>query len=693
LRSQRRPGRPWIELHAPAGLEPPAWCGAAGWLVVAGAALTLGWIAFRLHVVGDYATESDFYGGYAEGARLIQRGRIDFSRYPVVGPGYEVALALVGFLVRDLFTAARLISVGSAVGTLLLWRAIVRRLAGADVALWTIAFLAVNAVFVRYGYSATTDLLAIVLQAAALHATLASTGRLAPLRSGLWAALATFTRYNSIYLVPAALACYAGLAPAPGTGRRRAAGLHLAGFALIAVPWIALSLASGHAPGASLFERFGSFYMVTDVSRNTQDQFAAFAESLATARSLGRVMAHGPFPFLLELLSRVPDHLRRDALDLLGPPTAIACLAGLVAVCFDGLWRRLLPVWVGGALLFGTLVPVFYSDRYSMAIVPAYATLAAAAVASRRFALRIRPGGIPLKWLAALVPIVLSVNGGISHQKEALLEMPVEVLEAGRALARAARPGDGVMSRKGHIAYYSGCTVVPFPRLGTLSELGGYCRRRDVRFIYFSVYEASLRPEFAYLLDTSAVIPGLTVLHRTERHPAVLYRVGSGFGREPPWLSDARERSLHFARAYVQFMPGPQAAPSHVLLAGRALDAGDPAAALSHLDAAQFGGPLDARGWQYEGEALRALGRMPDAAHAYENALRLDPGNLYSRLGLGWAYLGVGDARRAAEAWRPAVGPRTDAYTLRQMVKLYGEVGDAPAAAAAKAALANRGGP
>ena len=91
----------------------------------------LAWIAFRLHVVGDYSTESDFYGGYAQGARLIQQGRVDPARYDVVGPGYDLVLALVGFVVRDLFSAARLISVASAVATMVLWRAILRRRAGA----------------------------------------------------------------------------------------------------------------------------------------------------------------------------------------------------------------------------------------------------------------------------------------------------------------------------------------------------------------------------------------------------------------------------------------------------------------------------------------------------------------------------------------------------------------------------------
>jgi hypothetical protein len=56
----------------------------AAWIVIAITGLALLWVALRIHVVGDYLTESDFYGGYAPGAALVQHGRLDASRYQVV---------------------------------------------------------------------------------------------------------------------------------------------------------------------------------------------------------------------------------------------------------------------------------------------------------------------------------------------------------------------------------------------------------------------------------------------------------------------------------------------------------------------------------------------------------------------------------------------------------------------------------
>ena len=58
----------------------------------------------------------------------------------------------------------------------LIWFALLRRLAGARVALAATLFLATNAFLFRFGYAATTDLFAIALQAGALatHAPLSA---------------------------------------------------------------------------------------------------------------------------------------------------------------------------------------------------------------------------------------------------------------------------------------------------------------------------------------------------------------------------------------------------------------------------------------------------------------------------------------------------------------------------------------
>ena len=114
--SIRPPRRSRARDRAPVPSRPPRDPLAPSALAIASAALAtlatgiIGWIALAHHPVGDYFTESDFYG-YAWGARLIQHGRMDFSRYSVVGPLYELLLAVLGPLARDAFRAGSILSV------------------------------------------------------------------------------------------------------------------------------------------------------------------------------------------------------------------------------------------------------------------------------------------------------------------------------------------------------------------------------------------------------------------------------------------------------------------------------------------------------------------------------------------------------------------------------------------------------
>ena len=184
----------------------------ATWLAfaaIAGYAIAALAMIFGPHTVGDVFTETDFYGAYGPGARALLRGHLDPSRYAVAGPAYEAMLALAGLVVRDLFLAAQLMAAGAMVAVLLLWRSLLARRGSAWLALATVALLAANAQFFRYGWSATSDAPALALQVATLWALLGARAGTPSARrvfaAGLLAALAFLTRYNSITLLPAGL--------------------------------------------------------------------------------------------------------------------------------------------------------------------------------------------------------------------------------------------------------------------------------------------------------------------------------------------------------------------------------------------------------------------------------------------------------------------------------------------------------
>ena len=665
----------------PGPAAPGGGLGVASLAVVALATLALAWIAFARHPVGDYFTESDFYG-YAEGARAFRHGALDFARYSVVGPVYELLLAALTTIVPDAFRAGELISLAAAAAVMLLWLAIVRRRAGEAAALWTVMFIAANPGFARYGYSTTTDMLALGTQSAAAWALLAARGRRAPLAAGALVALAALTRYSALALLPAGAVILAVWPPRDDHGRparRRALLLFAAGFAALALPWLALSLRAGHWPGSNLVESF-SFYTDPSAQRNVQDVAGG-----GGYRSLAALLREQPGALAGRLLGNVPDHLMRNLRSLIGEPVAWACGAGLVVTILDGGWRAMAPVGVAGAFVFAALVPVFYSDRYALPLVPYDLALAGLAAGSRRLR------ALPLRaivWAALMVPLALSLHSSVTLQRWVESQLPVETLAAGRALRAVAPPGARVLSRKMHVAYYSGTGAVAFPRVKRLAELADAARVNGAGFLYFSWYEAELRPEFWYLLDSTATVPGLERIPFPARNPALLFRIGPEFGRDPAWLSNDSLRSLHIARAQVQALEDREAWSAHFVLGEEARGRGDLSGALDHYLAATRGNPGLALAWQRAGGALLELGRIEEARGAYERARALVPDDAVTLIGIGWTQMRSGRADLATQTWRPLVSSTRDPATLRAMAEAFDRAGDAAARDQARRALA-----
>ncbi len=644
-------------------------------------------MALGPHRVGDYFTETDFYGGYAAGAKALQGGRLDPARYGVVGPGYEVALALVGLAVRDLLLAAELVSVLSVVAGVVLWARLIARRADRRLAFGLTLFLATNGTLFRYGYSATTDALAWALQALALFLLLARARPRDALLAGLVAALAFLTRYSAVYLLPAGLvALLAGGTLQPQ--RARAALLFAAGFAAPVVPWVLYSLAHGGSLALQLhhniaYDVFARAQGIPwdDYQKLLQPQFG----------SLWDVIARDPGAVARREVFNIGDHLRLDAQALLGPAVAVAAGVGLVLAALDGTLRRLWPLWLSGALAFLVLVPVFYSERYSLPLLPVYATLAAAAFSSPRFAFAIgRVRTLWLKALLALLPLALAVQASARIQARVIDQLPVEVLESGRALRAHARPGDRVIARKPHIAFHGGVESLPFPFTKTLPELAAYAREHRARWLFFSWPEAEMRPDYFFLLDTSAAVPGLTVRSATSGHPAVLYEIDPAFGATPTWLSNDTLVAYHTSRA--RLMVNPREARSLYTLGIIARARGQMDEARLRLEQALHLKPDDLPTVLTLGDVYLRTDDPSGAAEAYQRALVLEPGNVQAQVGLGWAALFARQPEDAARLWRGVIDAARDGATLRRMIELYRAVGDPASEARARAALARLGG-
>ncbi len=655
------------------------------WVVVGLLGLALLAVALGPHRIGDNFAETDFYGAYADGARALQHGRLDPARYGVVGPGYEAALAVAGFLVPDLLTAAELLSLLSLLAGLGLWIRLLGARADARLAFVAALFLAVNPTFFRYGYSATNDALTFALQAASLCWLLVGAGARAAFAAGLFGAFAFLTRYNALALLPAGLvAVLTGGTRQPR--RAQAAAAFTAGFIVPVVPWVLFSLSRG---GSFSFQFHHN--IAYDVFARAKgipwDDYQEFLQP--QFKSLADVIARNPGAVLRRELFNVWDHLRLDGRVLLGTPVAACAVVGFALAWLDGTWRRLWPVGLAAALFFLTLVPVFYSDRYGLPLLPIYAALAAAAFTSPRFAFAVGSRRQAwLKGLVAVLPLALSLQTTALATRRSFTQLPVEVLECARTLRALARPGDQVICRKAHIAFHGGVRALGFPFTRTLPELAAYAREHRARWLYFSWPEAEMRPAYWYLLDTAAVIPGLAVRRATVR-PAVLYEIGPEFGQVPPWFSNDTLLTWHAMRARLRV--NPLDTEALLRLADIEFTRGQLDSARHRLELAVGRRPRFIEAWLQLAEIALIQEDGERARQAYERALAIDPRRAEARVGLGWASLVARDPRGAAALWRPVIGLARDPATVQRMIDLYHALGDLSAEAEARAALARLG--
>jgi hypothetical protein len=459
----------------------------------------------------------------------------------------------------------------------------------------------------------------------------------------------------------------------PPTRHRTRAALEFAlGFLAPVVPWVLYSLAHGGSFSLQLHHNIA--YEVFARSRGIP--WDTYQNELQPQfKTLMDVIRRDPGAVFGRILFNVWDHLRLDARNVLGWPVAIAAIAGLVLGARDGTLRRLWPLGAAGALLFLTLVPTFHSERYSVALLPVYASLAAIAFGSPLFAIAIgRRARLWLKPALAVVPLGFAAAHSVTIQARVVDQLPVEVLECAETLRQLKQPGDRLIARKWHVAFHAEVEGLPFPFADSLATLARYAHEHKVRWLYFSWPEAETRPKFYYLLDTSGVVPGLTPRRTTSPHPAVLYEIGPEFGRTPDWLANDTLMALHMLRARLMI----EGDHPRFLLAYAQLQRvrGLTAEARASLLRAAQRAPRDPEVLTMAAGIALALEDGGTALRLLQRAASIAPRDVKIQLALGLAHLTIGDAGQAAATWRPVIGECGDPEILLEMVKLFHASGD-----------------
>jgi len=481
--------------------------------------------ALAYHTVGDYGIETDFFWTFVPVAEALLRGSLLIEEFR--GPAYPALLAVSSLIFGDFFRTGVILAVLTSSVSVFLVHRLLTRFVGPERALWGTLLIAVNPVFVQYSYSAGTDMMFFALVAASAWFLFGRERTPTGLAlSAFLAGLGYLTRYNGIFAAVAAPLALLLANPDQEPLKRRglkAAG-YLAVFFLTILPWGLYCLSE---KGAFFFNKnyLNIAYEMFAKGRVGWDEYWSQASLQYT--SLGQVVLADPALFMATVAGNVVDHLLNDMSSLLGWHTGIFTVAGILLLYWQRVPRAVAGFLVYSLVFFGILLLVFYGERFSMFLLVAYTILALHALSWEKLQ-SVKPGGrISLPVLVVLVLVGWTFVQSFQFNRQNIDSGPREVLVIAEWFKNNVphQREDGLITRKPHAAYYLGLEMMGFPYVETMDQLLNEARKLKARFLYFSLIEAAMRPQFRFLLDPRQAPPGLRPVVYTTTPPAVLYEI------------------------------------------------------------------------------------------------------------------------------------------------------------------------
>jgi hypothetical protein len=491
--------------------------------------LIVGLLSLIFHTIGDYGIETDFFWGYVPNAKGFLEGTIPMDAFR--GPLYPMVLGIVGFIFGDFFRAGILIGVLSASVVIYVTFELLKRIISPSVAFFVTLLIAVNPVFVQYSYSAGTDMFFNALVALTIFFFLKNSelNYRQIILAGFFGGLSYLTRYNGVFLLSfIVVILFVNFWNQSWIKRLTTSALFVVVFVLTFSPWGFYCLGE---KGSFLYnENYKNIaYEMHGKGKIGWDEFW-FKES-SKITSLTDVVFEDPPAFISTVVSNVADHFLSDMEKLLGWHIGVFVILGLVLLILSNPFKnwknRETSYYLVNLFFFGLLLLVFYSERFSLFLIPIYSVIAFHPFLSKKLKLQ---KYVPQKFgyflLTAL--IIFTFIKSYSFNSVNIDSGPKELLilqEWYNQNIPIEDRGEKIASRKAHVAYYLKMEFTFIPLADTYEEFLTKLREQKADYLYFSTMEAAMRRQFQFLLNPKQNHPGLTAVVYFESPPAVLYKV------------------------------------------------------------------------------------------------------------------------------------------------------------------------
>lgn len=451
--------------------------------------------------LAGYGTETDFIGNMvAEATRLGNGIPLQSEFHP---PGFILVMTAVHKATGDWFVTGKIISAVSAAATLLLAWALGRMLAGRAFALGAVVGLVSSATFLRYSLQATSDIYTLSLFFLTYLLAAIATRRgsnAAWFLTGALVVLSLMTRTNGVTLV--LLLAVPLLLSYPGR-RIPAVFSGLLGIACAALAFVAFA----RITGSNLMPK-GTYYNIAmTYFTDERVSWEGMTEARARFHSLYDVLTYDPVRMAKGYSRDLFDIVFRKIPFLSGPILALLFLPGLLWAA-AGRQRQMLLVILAVTVAQLLLVNLkAYEPRYHLYLTPwigAGAVFLIAHFWQQRDWHRLYRVPVVVV-LSALILMDLSrsalearhfaSDGGNPEIAQALAETR-DILGA----------EDIVLSRKGHLAYYSGSMSLYLPDVDgeaalreVFEQVRAEGKARDI-YIFIGDEDRKRRPQVADLV-------------------------------------------------------------------------------------------------------------------------------------------------------------------------------------------------
>jgi hypothetical protein len=486
-------------------------------------------VSLLYHKVGDYGVETDFFWNYVPEAKSFINGILVIDQFR--GPLYPIILGPLNIIFNDYFFTGILIGISSAAVVIFLTYELIRKLFSPLTAFIVVLLLGANPIFVQYSYSAGTDMIFNALATATLF-YLFKEKKLNYqnlIITSVLAGLSYLTRYNGVFLLGFVfIMLFVNYWNIGWLKRLKASVIFVLVFLLTFTPWGIYCLIK---KGSFFYnENFKNIaYEIYGKGTIAWDQF--WFEHSSSYTTLFDVIAMNPLKFLTTVIGNIVENFWSDMTGLMGLYVGVFTILGLILLLLKKPflnWKsRITGYYISNIFFFALLLLIFYSNRFSLFLIPFYAVLALQPFFSEKFILY-KKIPIGVGYTIATIMIVITLSKSISFNSSRINSGPKDLIELQDWYYKNVPPekrGKKLAARKPHAAYHLGMQFYLLPMAHSYSEILDQLKKDNVDYLYLNPTETGLRREYQPLLNPEKELQGLKTEIRIKNPSSILYKV------------------------------------------------------------------------------------------------------------------------------------------------------------------------